>query len=127
MRRVSLILRFAAICVSQVTFAVLVFPSEHHAIGFAVAAAATGSCVLKLGLGWLLGESGEIFKILDDPIGDQCHASRLVPIRLARTSRSESSDVCVLTDTQARSFRTISKWLDHGYKEVVRMTHALWE
>lgn len=62
----------------QVTFAVLVFPPEHHAIGFAVASAATGSCVLKLGLGWLLGESGEIFKILDDPLGDRCHVSRFV-------------------------------------------------
>lgn len=54
----------------------LVFPPEHHAIGFAVASAATGSCVLKLGLGWLLGEPGELFKILDDPLGDRCHASR---------------------------------------------------
>ncbi|CAM9846287.1 unnamed protein product, partial [Hapterophycus canaliculatus] len=67
---------WAIFFILTVTFAVLVFPSEHHALGFAVAAAATGSCVLKLGLGWLLGESGEIFKILDDPIGDQCHASR---------------------------------------------------
>lgn len=68
----------------QVTFAVLVFPSEHHALGFAVASAATGSCVLKLGVGWLLGESGEIFKILDDPLGDRCHVSRCV--RLASGS-----------------------------------------
>lgn len=60
----------------QVTFAVLVFPSEHHQIAFVVASIATGSCVLKLGLGRLLGESGEIFKILDDPLGDRCHASR---------------------------------------------------
>lgn len=60
----------------QITFSVLVFPSEHHAVGFSVAAAATGSCVLKLGVGWLMGEPGEIFKILDDPLGDRCHASR---------------------------------------------------
>lgn len=60
----------------QITFSVLVFPSEHHAVAFSVAAAATGSCVLKLGVGWLMGEPGEIFKILDDPLGDRCHASR---------------------------------------------------
>ena len=36
--------------------------------------------MLKLGLGWLLGESGEIFKILDDPLGDRCHVSRYGPI-----------------------------------------------
>lgn len=60
----------------QITFSMLVFPSEHHALGFSVAAAATGSCVLKLGVGWLMGEPGEIFKILDDPLGDRCHASR---------------------------------------------------
>ncbi|CAN0406041.1 unnamed protein product, partial [Pylaiella littoralis] len=66
---------WAIFFVLSVTFAVLVFPPEHHALGFAVASAATGSCVLKLGLGGLLGESGEIFKILDDPLGDRCHAS----------------------------------------------------
>lgn len=54
----------------------LAFPSEHHAIAFGVAAASTGSCVLKLGLGRLLGAPGEIFKILDDPLGDMCHVSR---------------------------------------------------
>lgn len=69
---------FFVVVFSQVTFAVLVFPSEHHAKGFVVATAATGSCVLKLGLGRLLGESGEIFKILDDPLGDWCHVSRSV-------------------------------------------------
>lgn len=68
----------SSVLAPQVTFAVLVFPSEHHALGFAVASAATGSCVLKLGVGWLLGESGEIFKILDDPLGDRCHVSRFV-------------------------------------------------
>ncbi|CAM9679550.1 unnamed protein product [Ectocarpus fasciculatus] len=68
---------WAIFFVLTVTFAVLVFPSEHHAKGFVVATAATGSCVLKLGLGRLLGESGEIFKILDDPLGDWCHVSRI--------------------------------------------------
>eukprot|EP00903_Cladosiphon_okamuranus_P018675 g17189.t1 len=68
---------WAIFFVLTVTFAVLVFPSEHHAAAFAVASAATGSCVLKLGAGWLLGESGEIFKILDDPLGDRCHLSRV--------------------------------------------------
>ncbi|CAM9765105.1 unnamed protein product, partial [Laminaria digitata] len=67
---------WAIFFVLTITFSVLVFPSEHHAVAFSVAAAATGSCVLKLGVGWLMGEPGEIFKILDDPLGDRCHASR---------------------------------------------------
>lgn len=60
----------------QVTFAVLTCPPKHHAIAFSVATAATGGCVLKLGLGHLLGAPAEIFKILDDPLGDRCHVSR---------------------------------------------------
>lgn len=62
----------------QVTFAVLAFPREHHAMAFGVSAAATGSCVLKVALGRLLGAPGEVFKILDDPLGDRCHISRYV-------------------------------------------------
>lgn len=79
--------RYLLVCFLQVTFAVLVFPPEHHALGFAVASAATGSCVLKLGLGGLLGESGEIFKILDDPLGDRCHASRFALIHSLHKSK----------------------------------------
>lgn len=32
--------------------------------------------MFKLGIGWLLRVPGEIFKLLDDPLGDTCSISR---------------------------------------------------
>lgn len=65
--------------------------------------------MLKLGLGRLAGAPGEVFKILDDPLGDRCNMLRYI-----------GHDFCTHQICYNRSTITLMQCLTRPYLLVAR-------